>query len=338
LEVHEDGFVIVDHRGSTLMKNAVAQRFLGLEFGGRSIAATLGFSLDTALRGLPSDDELELVGPTNQTVAVHARPLVSEGGVVGALAWIRDISETRRTEQVRRDFVANVSHELKTPIGALTVLAETMAVAGDPVVQQQLAERVVREADRLARIIEDLLDLSLLDSREEPPREELPLASLVTESLDRVRPKADAAGIPLVAHGLSSNERVACDRRQLTSAITNLLDNAIKYSDPGAEVEVEFWVRGDDLEVVVRDHGLGIPSEELERIFERFYRVDRARSRDTGGTGLGLAIVRHVAQAHGGEVVVRSQEGEGSEFVLRLPRLVARDDVVILATLEELDV
>ena len=186
--------------------------------------------------------------------------------------------------------------------------------------QQQLADRVVREADRLAQIVEDLLDLSLLEAQESPMRETLPVALIVGDAIDQVRPKADAGGIPVITTTLASDVYLSCDRRQLTSAVTNLLDNAVKYSDPGGIVEVSVSERGGIVQIGVRDHGMGIPARDLERIFERFYRVDRARSRATGGTGLGLAIVRHAVQAHGGDVTVVSVEGEGSEFTLRIPQ------------------
>jgi two-component system sensor histidine kinase SenX3 len=184
---------------------------------------------------------------------------------------------------------------------------------------QQLADRVVREADRLGHIVDDLLDLSLIEAQENPTREPLPVPLLVGEAVDQVRPAADVAGVPLSILPPIPDVDLACDRRQVLSALVNLLENAVKYSDPGAPVEVAVTLQGGRVHITVRDHGIGIPKRDLERIFERFYRVDRARSRQTGGTGLGLAIVRHVAQAHGGEVSVESVEGEGSMFVLHLP-------------------
>jgi two-component system sensor histidine kinase SenX3 len=220
---------------------------------------------------------------------------------------------------VRRDFVANVSHELKTPIGALALLAETMGAGGDPAVMPRLAERVRREADRLGHIVDDLLDLSLIEAQEAPAREPVPATVLVAEAAERIRPQADAAGARLRVSDTAGDLIVSCDRRQVVGAITNLLDNAVKYSEPGGVIECRVGVEGDDVAVAVRDHGVGIPARDLERVFERFYRVDRARSRATGGTGLGLAIVRHVAHAHGGEVRVESREGEGSTFTLTLP-------------------
>jgi two-component system sensor histidine kinase SenX3 len=271
------------------------------------------------LVGQPVERELILFGPPRQTLHLRAFPLPEHGAPSGAVAFVRDVTESRRTENMRRDFVANVSHELRTPIGALAVLAEAIAGGSESEITAQLAERMVRESERLARIVEDLLDLSLLEAQERSGREPLPVSALVDDAVDQVRGAADTSGIAIDASTVPTDLRINCDRRQVVSAIFNLLDNAVKYSEAGQPVEVTAERRGDRAAIVVRDHGIGIPSRDLERIFERFYRVDRARSRQTGGTGLGLAIVRHTAQAHGGEVTVESHEGEGTTFTLFLP-------------------
>src|SRR5262249_10194100 len=209
--------------------------------------------------------------------------------------------------------------ELKTPIGALEVLAETLLEEDDPNVTRPLAERMVKEAERLARIVDDLLDLSLIETQGGPPRVTVPLEVLVDDAVDQLRPAAASSGINLQVHPGVTGALVACDRRQVVSAIANLIDNAVKYSEPKSPVTVSTALLDDHVEVSVRDAGIGIPSRDLERIFERFYRVDQARSRDTGGTGLGLSIVRHVARAHGGEVKVESIEGQGSTFRFVIP-------------------
>jgi len=177
----------------------------------------------------------------------------------------------------------------------------------------------------LARIVDDLLDLSLIEAQESPTREPVPVHVVLHEAAERVRGAADAAGIPLSVPPVATDLVVYGDRSQLVSAVANLLDNAVKYSERGDPVEVEADAADGAICLSVRDHGIGIPSRDLERIFERFYRVDRARSRATGGTGLGLSIVRHVAQLHGGDVTVESIEGEGSTFRLRLPLSSTRD-------------
>jgi two-component system sensor histidine kinase SenX3 len=184
---------------------------------------------------------------------------------------------------------------------------------------RRLADRVLHEAERLERTVEDLLDLSLLEAQESPERELIPLVLIMQDAAERMAAGAEAAGIPIELTEPAGDILVSCDRRQVTSALFNLLDNAVKYSEEGGKVEFSSEVEGFNVVISVRDHGIGIPARDLERIFERFYRVDRTRSRATGGTGLGLAIVRHVAQAHGGEVSVESEEGQGSTFRLKLP-------------------
>ncbi len=195
-----------------------------------------------------------------------------------------------------------------------------MAATDDPKVVQQLADRVVREADRLSRIVDDLLDLSQIEAQEAPSRVPIPgERARVTSRSTSCRPPPTSREVPIHVTPEPPDIEIACDRRQMRSALINLLDNAIKYSGPHEPVEIGARVEGDRVALCVRDHGIGIPTRDLERIFERFYRVDRARSRETGGTGLGLSIVRHVAQAHGGDVTVESREGEGSLFTLHVP-------------------
>jgi len=319
LDESSDAIVVVDRIGREVVRNSVARRFAGARTGEILAEEAITELVQEALTGHSSERELQLYGPPRQVLQLRAFPLRRDGEIVGAVAFTRDISESRRVESVRRDFVANVSHELKTPIGAMGLLAETMAATDDVAVVQRLADRVVREADRLARIVDDLLDLSTIEAQEAPTRGPMPIRLLLSESIDVVQAAADAASVPIIVGPEPPDIEIFCDTRQLRTAIVNLLDNAIKYSLPDQAVEVGACVVDDRLAFVVRDHGIGIPTRDLERIWERFYRVDRARSRDTGGTGLGLAIVRHVAQAHGGEVTVQSREGEGSTFTLYIP-------------------
>ncbi len=322
-----DGVTVVGRDGHVLVCNAAATRFSGARHSDAVAEQAIGELLDQALHGQPAERELILFGPPRQTLHLRAFPLPQDGSPSGAVAFVRDVTEARRIESMRRDFVANVSHELRTPIGALAVLAETIAAGTDGEVTARLAERMVSESERLARIVEDLLDLSIVEAQERAGREPLPIIALVGDAVDQVRLAAEDARISIDASNVPANLRVDCDRRQVVSAIYNLLDNAVKYSESGQPVEVTAELRDARCAIAVRDHGIGIPSRDLERVFERFYRVDRARSRQTGGTGLGLAIVRHVAQNHGGEVTVESHEGEGTTFTLLLPSAapVARD-------------
>ena len=260
---------------------------------------------------------LELHGPPPRTLEVTGTPMGPGDGPLGTVVLVDDVSELRRLEAVRRDFVANVSHELRTPVGAMGVLAETLADEADPEVMRRLASRITNEAERAGRLIDGLLDLSRIEAGGAGEPAALQLAAVVAAAVERVEPLAQQVGVDLVSR--PGPAAVRGDEHQLVSAVVNLLENAVKYSDPGSAVVVEISAAGGWVDVVVRDRGIGIPAKDLERIFERFYRVDRARSRETGGTGLGLSIVRHVATNHGGEVLVESQEGLGSTFTLRLP-------------------
>jgi two-component system sensor histidine kinase SenX3 len=310
---------MTDVSGAVVHRNLPA---VALTTGGPGevlVEAAVDDLLRAAVAGQPGQRTLELYGPPRRTVVVAARPLAAETGRTGAVAVVDDISERRRVDAMRRDFVANISHELKTPVGALVLLAETLAGEDDPAVVTRLAGRLQAESERVARTIDDLLELSRIEAEEAPVREPVAVHLALAEAADRVRPAADQKGVALEVAEPSRRLTVIADRRQLVSAVYNLLDNAVKYSDPGSSIDLLAETDGGHVDIVVADHGYGIPARDLERVFERFYRVDRARSRETGGTGLGLAIVRHVATNHRGEVTVTSTEGEGSTFRLRLP-------------------
>ena len=319
LEAVSEGVVICDDAGNVVTRNSAAMTLEAERYGDGPVGAVVDDMLRQAIEGKSDKRTLELFGPMRRTLVVSVTPIDDERRTVGGLAVIDDVSERHRLEAIRRDFVANVSHELKTPIGALEVLAETLVAEADPAVIRPLAERMVKEAERLGHIVDGLLDLSLIEIQESPVHDTIPVRLLVEEALERGRPLADTASIELRGRDGAPGAIVACERRQVVSAIANLLDNAVKYSEAGTAVDIATDVVDGRLIIAVRDQGIGIPGRDLERIFERFYRVDPARSRATGGTGLGLAIVRHVAQAHGGEVTVESVEGQGSTFRLALP-------------------
>jgi two-component system sensor histidine kinase SenX3 len=238
---------------------------------------------------------------------------------MAALVTIEDITERVRLDAARTDLVANLTHELKTPVGGLSLLAEALAEEDEPEVVRQLAPRLVSEAHRLSRLVDELLELSRIELGGLGQPEVVAVEAVLHDAGERVRPLA--GGHRLEIFPPAQPAELAGNRRQIVSALGNLVENAIAYSDPGSVVEVEAVVDGAWVDLVVRDRGIGIPERDLDRIFERFYRVDRARSRATGGTGLGLSIVRHVAANHGGTVTVQSHEGEGSTFTLRLPRV-----------------
>jgi two-component system sensor histidine kinase SenX3 len=324
-----EGVIVVDADGVEVFRNAAAERFRRARHSDAVAERTIGKLLEKARLGIANERDLELFGPPRSALHLRGIPLYDGDEPLGAAVFVHDISETHRVDSVRRDFVANVSHELKTPIGALELLAETLASETDPDVTRPLADRMVKEAERLGRIVDDLLDLSLIETQEAPTRETTRLAPLVDEAIDRNRPAAATAGIELSVRDTTSGVSIECDHRQVVSALANLVENAIKYSEPGGNVSVDIDADGTNVVIGVRDQGIGIPSRDVERIFERFYRVDQARSRVTGGTGLGLAIVRHVAGAHGGEVTVESVEGEGSTFTFALPVAVEANETAV---------
>ena len=311
--------IIVGADGTELVRNTAAERFRDARHSDAAAAELIDRLAALALEGEVVERELPLFGPPREVLVVHALPLELDGEPAGAAVIVRDVTEQRRTDSVRRDFVANVSHELKTPIGALALLAETLAATDKPETAKVLSDQMLRETDRLVRIVDDLLDLSLIEAQETPTRDRVPVHVLLEEAVERVRALALAKGMPLRYTPPQHDLSVDCDPTKLLGALTNLLDNAVKYSEEGGAVEVYADRVVDRVVINVRDHGIGIPTRDLERIFERFYRVDKARSRATGGTGLGLSIVRHVAQVHGGEVAVESTEGDGSTFRLTLP-------------------
>jgi two-component system, OmpR family, sensor histidine kinase SenX3 len=270
--------------------------------------------------GLVRERELELPrGPLGRAhIVVHAR--VAPLGTEYILLLVDDRTEARRVEEVRRDFVANVSHELKTPIGALQLLAEAVHdAADDPDAVRHFARQMERESVRLSALVQEIIDLSRLQVADAlHPPEPVDMDDVIGEAVDRCRLAAQAKHID-VAVGGDTGGIVYGDHNLLVTAVRNLVDNAIAYSPERTRVGVGVRRAEGLVEVAVSDQGIGIAPADQQRIFERFYRVDQARSRSTGGTGLGLSIVKHVAANHGGEVTLWSVEGQGSTFTLRLP-------------------
>lgn len=275
--------------------------------------------LEVARDGEIRDVEIELSrGPlvrTGDPFRLRIAPL----GMRHVLLLAEDLTQARRLDAVRRDFVVNASHELKTPVGALGLLAETIGqAADDPEAVRRFAGRIEIEALRLSALVQDILQLSRVQVGV-APNDMVPVAvaSIVGEAADRARTTAEARNIAIDVAG--DDAEVLGDHDLLVTVVRNLLDNAVSYSDPGTRIGVGVAVRGEVVEISVVDQGIGIPADALPRVFERFYRVDPARSRDTGGTGLGLSIVKHVVADHGGDVTVWSEPGRGSTFTVRLP-------------------
>jgi two-component system sensor histidine kinase SenX3 len=268
-------------------------------------------------------------GSSSRAVHVVAAPVPQTKHVVLLLT---DLQEARRLEAVRRDFIANVSHELKTPVGAMLLLAEALRDAtDDPAATKQFSERLLHEAGRMSRLVQELLDLSRLQGGEPlPGMESLRVSEIVADAVEPLQMRADAAGITLEGATDSAGLYVLGDRRQLVTALTNLIDNAIAYSGHGSRVGIgarrEGSGDGATIAISVSDEGVGIDKADQARVFERFYRVDTARSRATGGTGLGLAIVKHIMYNHGGNVTLWSRPGVGSTFTLHVPAAEGRFD------------
>lgn len=269
--------------------------------------------------GVIREADLELTrGPAGTSALMRAR--VAPLGSAHVLVLAEDHTQARRVDEVRRDFVANVSHELKTPVGGISLLSEAILDArDDPEAVARFGQRIQIESNRLARLVKEIVDLSRLqvqDTLHEPHL--VPIDRVVAEAADRVRVAAESRRIALDA-AVDPDLAVYGDAELLTTAVANLVTNAVNYSDDHTKVAIGARRVGEVVEISVTDQGHGIPASEQERIFERFYRVDAARSRATGGTGLGLAIVKHICANHGGEVRVWSTEGHGSTFTIRLP-------------------
>ena len=326
LSVLSSSAVVLDSNDRVLRASAAARAF-GLVKGDRLMVTELAALARQVRRdGEIREGEFEVpvprLGGRTTSFAVRVAPLgaaIGGGGLVLLLA--EDQTESRRVDEVKRDFVANTSHELKTPVGALALLAETIEDAADDAeAVRRFASKMRQEAQRLTNLVQDLITLSRIQAVEPvPDPRPVALDTVVAEAVDRCRMRANARGITLASVG-SRGLSVLGDEDLLVTALRNLLENAVAYSPEKTRVVITTRKTPEgNAELSVADQGIGIPERDLERIFERFYRVDPARSRATGGTGLGLAIVKHVMAAHNGKVTVRSVEGAGSTFTLSIP-------------------
>jgi two-component system, OmpR family, sensor histidine kinase SenX3 len=326
LSVLSSSAVVLDSNDRVLRASAAARAF-GLVKGDRLMVTELAALARQVRRdGEIREGEFEVpvprLGGRTTSFAVRVAPLgatIGGGGLVLLLA--EDQTESRRVDEVKRDFVANTSHELKTPVGALALLAETIEDAADDAeAVRRFASKMRQEAQRLTNLVQDLITLSRIQAVEPvPDPRPVALDTVVAEAVDRCRMRANARGITLASVG-SRGLSVLGDEDLLVTALRNLLENAVAYSPEKTRVVITTRKTPEGhAELSVADQGIGIPERDLERIFERFYRVDPARSRATGGTGLGLAIVKHVMAAHNGKVTVRSVEGAGSTFTLSIP-------------------
>jgi two-component system phosphate regulon sensor histidine kinase PhoR len=330
-----EGVVAFDRGAGIIAMNRAAGEMLGVDaksVRGRSVQGAIRNTSfhDVASRALegagPVEGEIRCAGEREKTLEANASPMLNESGdVVGAVVVLNDVTRIRRLERVRRDFVANVSHELRTPVtsikGFVETLQEELQDGGEKV--ERFLGIIIRHVDRLNAIIEDLLHLSRIEEggdKTELVLESVRLRSVLSDAIGQCRPVAEERGISI---DITSTDDIEArlNRQLFEHAVVNLLDNAVKYSHPGGSVEVGLYQEDGQAVVTVSDHGLGIAEEHQSRIFERFYQVDKSRSREAGGTGLGLSIARHIVQAHGGTISVESALNQGSTFFIRIPGL-----------------
>jgi two-component system, OmpR family, phosphate regulon sensor histidine kinase PhoR len=333
-----EGVLVVDERGRILMVNDALRKILSLSsevVDKAPLEAIRNAELEEAIReavqeGKNSAFELTFPLSGGKTIEVNVvgispspKKIDKEGEQIkGAIAVFHDISRLKELEKIRQDFVANVSHELRTPLTTIKGYTETLL---DGALKESLAPQflqvIQKHADRLAKIVEDLLALSKIESKEFYLKvERLPLSELIDDISDFVKEATEKKKISISRSIIPSTLEVMGDRSYLEQVFINLLDNAIKYTHEGGEVSISaFENEQREIQVLIQDNGMGIPKEDLSRIFERFYRVDKGRSQELGGTGLGLSIVKHIIHAHGGRVWVESQPGKGSTFYFTLP-------------------
>ena len=319
LSVLRSSAVVVDDSDEVLKASAPAYA-LGLVRGSKLVSADLADVVRKVRRdGQIRETELLMARPGVPSRYVTAR--VAPLGSRLVLALVEDRTREKRVEEVRRDFVANVSHELKTPVGAIRLLSDAMQdAADDPEAVRRFADRMFTESERLGKLVQQIIELSRLqadDPLDAPVA--VHLDDVISTAVDTSRMDAETKNIQVMVGG-TSDLQVFGNEQQVLAAVSNLVSNAVSYSENDSTVLVTTRVDEGSVDISVVDQGIGIPAEELDRIFERFYRVDPARHRSTGGTGLGLSIVKHVAATHGGEVRVWSAEGQGSTFTLTLPQ------------------
>jgi signal transduction histidine kinase len=320
IERMAEGVLVLNDALTPVLANGAARQLLGLQEVSLPIRLSADEVTGVARTALDSGDGQEEVVrvwfPTSMSLRVRAAPLEDRGVVV----VLEDVTQELLTQQIRREFVSSASHELKSPVAGMLALAEALqqAAKDDPETAARFASKLVTETERLARLISDLLDLSRLEESIRAPRERHDLTEIARREIDRLADDSAEAGIEL-SSDVEPRVLVRGDDHQLGVMIRNLLDNALRYTPAGGTIETKLETIAGEVVLTVTDTGMGIPLEAQDRVFERFYRVDRARSRDMGGTGLGLAIAKHVVELHGGRIGVESELGRGSTFIVRLP-------------------
>lgn len=328
------GVIVIDRAGRVILVNAATEQLLGLteedmvgrwhwEAGHHYGLASL---VDEAIAfGIVQKREVQLHSPLELTIEAHITPILqANGAIAGAVVLLHDVTEWRRVERMRSDFVANVSHELRTPITALKGFTETLldGALEDRETARQFVQIMKDESDRLGRLVEDLLDLSRIEAKRTQLRvEPIEVASILQKVADTFAGQAAEGGVVLSCEEMSrvAHAYVMADSDRVQQVLINLVNNALQFTSHGGAITISALQDADRVVFSVTDTGVGIPAADIGRVFERFYRVDKTRSRQSGGTGLGLAIVKHIVEAHGGHVGVQSEVGQGSRFFFDLP-------------------
>jgi two-component system phosphate regulon sensor histidine kinase PhoR len=327
----KEGVIVLGSDGRIAAANPAVEKIFGIRSGeickktvlealrNNEISAIVERSVS---QGKEIEEEISIVAPVGASFSVYAGPIRDkEGNVIGGICVLHDITKLKKLENYRSEFVANVSHELKTPLTAIKNYSETLINGGleDRENSKAFLLKIEKHADSLSALIDDILEISRLESGRNPgERKDINVNDIINRSVEMVLDKAGKKGINIEVK-CEKGIRIKSFEDYLSRAVSNLIDNAINYSGQGGSIRVECLRNDNNIEISVSDNGIGIPKESLERIFERFYRVDPARSRETGGTGLGLSIVKHIMELNGGRVKVESRVGTGSKFTLIFP-------------------
>lgn len=323
----EDGIIVIDNNKRILLLNPTAQTMFNLDentIGKYFIEAIRNYDLENVIKDMPDEEvEITINYPSVKNLKIRATSAVNyENGeeILGVLIIIQDITKVKKLEQMRSDFVANVSHELKTPLTSIKGFAETLKYVDDVETRDKFLDIINIEAERLSRLIHDILTLSELENKDySEGTEKIKVKDSLNEIYHITKQIADSKGIKIDYNPSDEDFTIMGDRDKFKQMLINVVDNAIKYTNEGGCVYISLIRNGDNLCIRVKDTGIGIPGEHIQRLFERFYRVDKGRSRDSGGTGLGLAIVKHIAILLKGEVKVESEINKGTTFTINLP-------------------